>query len=251
MQNDLKGVEEKVSERLSIKEKFLKQIVPPAVRPSSLDGLVEMHDGEGRLLSSITYDQGVKEGPGRIYDDGHVVMTLHHHKNQIHGLVTIYDNDLPLVKITYMHDQRHGPAEFLDASGRVMVRQHFVNDVHQGECLHFYPTERLQAKMFYDRGKMHGLASYYYEPKHPDDPDVLMREAMYEKGVQHGHEKLFFPNGRLMTESSYDQGRLHGAQITYYMDGAVQTIARYDHGFVVDKPIHYDPQGHKIVDPLE
>lgn len=93
-----------------------------------------------------------------------------------------------------------------------------------GECKLYYPDGTLKARMYYEKGVLHGPSSFYSPKGH------LLAQSVFVRGKQEGVSLWYYPSGALYARHNYHKGILHGLQEYFHEDGKVKTSLQYDHG---------------------
>ena len=109
-----------------------------------------------------------------------------------------------------------GPKVVRDKNGRII----------EGPVKHYYPNNKLKAKMYVKNGKLQGKAYKYY-----DDGKTLRSELIYEKGKLNGVQKKYYKSGKLYAEMEYKMGVKDGIVKKYRENGKLKSEAVYKNGF--------------------
>ena len=178
-----------------------------------LDGETALYDEGGWLTQSISFRQGLLEGPLVVYGNGRRLTASEYREGRLHGeLVTYDDHGQPATVATYVEGQQSGPLRL----------------VEQG-------TPRVVSA--YQEGQPHGQTVVYQ----PNGREVLV--AAYAQGRLDGERVIYSEDGRPLQRAAYAGGKLHGQTVDYYPSGPVRQVSRYEQD-QLDGPLYvYDPEG--------
>ena len=156
-----------------------------------LEGKAKEYDLDGKQISATSYKKGARDGIAHLF-----------HKN---GKVAL---ELPFKK-----DQREGISKQFYPSGQLYKQLLFVNDLKEQEEKTFFEDGSINSIYTYKQGKLHGLAQHW------NHRGILIFEAKYKEGKQHGKFCKFFENGKPRLEQYYINGKLEGIKKNWDMQG--------------------------------
>jgi antitoxin component YwqK of YwqJK toxin-antitoxin module len=171
-----------------------------------LDGLVQRHDANGRLVEEASFTAGQLHGPFRLFaPDGHLLREAAYAHGLADGLATDYDDEgQKLAETHWQAGQRHGEAR-LYADGRLAQAMEWRHGKLDGPLRVYAPTGDLAAVMPHRASKLHGIVQLY-------DPDGrLMLEAEHVDGLRHGPSVRYDAHGQPIERVVYAEGRPEAA----------------------------------------
>ncbi len=169
------------------------QIITPLDANGAKDGEERFYNIYGyQLLRSVTYRQGVRHGPERLYASGqHPQTELPWDNGVVRGVKRSFHPDgRVMTEITYEDGRATGESKSYDPNGRVNRIASFKNGQRDGLMTEYYPAppKRLVP---YSKGLINGVVKEFYEG------GKLKSETTYKNDVLHGVEKQYDESGKL------------------------------------------------------
>jgi antitoxin component YwqK of YwqJK toxin-antitoxin module len=182
-------------------------------REGRLDGETALYDEQGGLSQSISFRQGLLDGPLVVYGNGRRLTASEYREGRLHGeLITYDDHGQPATVATYVDGQQSGPLRLLEQGAPRVVSA-------------------------YQEGQPHGQTVVYQ----PNGKEVLV--AAYAQGQLEGERLLYSEDGRPLQRAEFAGGKLHGQTVDYYPSGPVRQVSHYEQD-QLDGPLYvYDPEG--------
>jgi len=179
-------------------EPFVASMVP-VNKEGEKDG-VERFLPEPRAASrsrSVTWVEGVKHGPERIYDKrGNVIE-----------------------EIPWVEGKIHGVRRTFDADGNVRSVAHYEQGVQTGVGKSFDSEGNLLREVTYKDGRKHGKRVDYWAET--GDPK---RVVPYRNGRAHGEVVEYHRNGEVKMRVQVMEGQLHGKQEVFSERGKLRDV---------------------------
>lgn len=134
---------------------------------------------------------------------------------------------------SYRHGQRWGVWEEYESDGRVRTRSDYEASLRVGvaelwEDVMFFGQGPWRAHSLIPivDGQFEGVVTGAYEL--PGTP--RFREALYQRGLREGEERLYWPTGQLGVEARFFGGQGHGHWRAWGEDGVLRLDSFLDHG---------------------
>jgi antitoxin component YwqK of YwqJK toxin-antitoxin module len=214
------------------------------------DGVWSTFDKKGILISKITYDQGVREGPFMMVLAEGVTMkkfgvadisrtqdaTMKHEGqysvDKLEGEYKIwFSNDSLFIHCFYRNGIRDRFWRVFQQDGTLRLDKHLQGGVLHGVYNRYDRNGKLlefrlcnlglnvtsTEYAYYSTGKCRTESSFWYDPEDG---------AKY----QHGEIKAFFEDGQLSYSNGYAKGVIHGVWIRHYPNGNLKYKATYHQG---------------------
>lgn len=167
------------------------QIITPLDANGLKDGEERFYNIYGyQLLRSVTYREGVRHGPERLYASG----------------------EFPQTEIPWDNGVVRGVRRSFHPDGRLMTEIAYEDGRATGESKSYDPNGRVTRIAQFKNGQRDGLMTEYY-------PAPPKRLVPYAKGLINGTVKEFYENGKLKSETPYKDDVLHGVEKQYDEDG--------------------------------
>ncbi len=159
-----------------------------------LDSLWRFYDEKGRITKTITYLEGKKNGPTKIYD------TLQH----------------LLVLENYKTDLKHGVAISYHPNGKTKLFTPFINGKQEGHAYEFTADSTLVSISYYKGGILQSFERINQKDeqlrkqgiwKEFDTNMVLRREQKFNDDSLDGYVKEYDSKGNLLQTKKYSNGK--------------------------------------------
>jgi antitoxin component YwqK of YwqJK toxin-antitoxin module len=129
----------------------------------------------------------------------------------------------PLASTSPPQAQGHVVIEQRDAKGAIVGRDALLNGVPHGPMTRCTPDGQPKMEAHYAHGALSGALRAY------DPPGVLVKEAQYVDGKEHGVTTLY-QDGRVAARQGYAAGVLQGESVSYAPSGQVTSRLPYRAG---------------------
>jgi antitoxin component YwqK of YwqJK toxin-antitoxin module len=209
-------------------------------------GRVREWTNDHKLLFDANYDNGFRHGrfvrketKWRIYGNGRMITEDFHSdgtKELRHGLYSVKELDVELIRANYKMGVRHGPYSTNDVHGQALLRLNFRDGKLHGKC------------MISEGGNF--VAGGYFKDGVPVDEHIIMnefgnaRELVHfdDAGQLHGVCLYNNTDGSPYQRLNFKHGVLHGRQVQY-VDGRESRVFNMRDGAVIGRFTHYDGRG--------
>lgn len=187
-----------------------------------LDSVWKFYDDSARLLVSITYKNGKKNGLKTTYREGEI--TSENFVDDLkQGPTTYYypDGKIRLI-ITFVNGLENGIARELDTLGNVITYMEYKKG---------FLVSRERINRTDSKGLKQGRWKYFY------DSWVVKSEGVFKDDKKNGYFKTYDEEGMLLTVKKYvnDVEQIEAPELTslslktdYYPSGKVKTVASYN-----------------------
>ncbi len=202
------------------------------------DGIHYSYHPNGSVRTEYTYQNGVKEGPFREFDErGRVVFSGSITDGAVKGKKRVYYTEGALKsEEEYVDGFRWGESRLYFSNGRIQQQSFYNQDGKlEGLVKDYSPNGSLERERAYKDNELHGVFREYAG-------HVLRLERYYENGYLQGKNNEFGPDGALRVEEFYKNGKLDGSSKTYGSDGRVEVERAYERGDLKMERTFY-PQG--------
>ncbi len=207
-----------------------------------LDSLWKFYDPKGKLTLSISYKNGVKNGPRTTYLKNKTVVE-NFVNNVKEGLTKEYYPDGKLWRtIPYKNGLEDGVAVTYAEDGRIIGLTRYKKG---------YLTKKEFINRYDESGKKIGLWKEFW----PGKDYIAKSEIDYRNGVIDGYAKYYDKEGNLQKIEKYVNGVLivdppelaeYDIKTDYYPDGSIKTMGSYKDGVAEGMRREYSKDG-KIV----
>lgn len=153
-----------------------------------LDSLWKFYNDSSRLLLSITYRQGKKNGLKTTYRPGETTSE------------------------TFVDDILEGPASFYYPTGQLRLTIQFVHGLEEGKCIEQDTAGRPIAFLEYKKGFLINREQI---------------NRIDSQGRKQGRWKFFFPDWKIQSEGTYRDDKKYGYFKTYGTDGNLLTVQKF------------------------
>lgn len=166
---------------------------------------VAVYDTTGRLLSHVSWRDGL-----------------------IHGPVIWYDSlGRKTLAVNYIKGKKHGAEVFYHPNGHVYWKLHYRKGSKHGASSTYHPNGRIEWIKPYRNNRLHG--------------ERLLRDST---GALHNGEYVtIFPLGMGQYKTICTNGRPHGVLVVLRGDGAVSYTGAYNKGYPDGEFLYYDNGG--------
>ncbi len=166
----------------------------------------------------------------QVWDEqGKPIANIHYDKGLLHGLSVYYHPNGQISQtVPYNQGNIHGESLSLDEEGRVLERIPFVQGQKHGAASGNWSESAKAYDEFSDKGLL--LSGAYYDPQGEKCGEItegngikplfqngrLFSRLEYQKGIQQGLVKEYFPNGGLRCSYYIFNGKKQGEEWEYY-----------------------------------
>ena len=209
-------------------------------------------DSTGQLISSISYADGLRDGPFTLWTASKAtdrVLELernlgnpsgiqkhegHFTADKLNGEYKIWFSNDSLYEHSYYRNGSFDRFRRLyDPNGTLRIKAHYKNGAYHGTWDSYTKDGKPRKFRLYDRGKLKLSTDYaYFGDGHPR----LMESHIYdEKGnpIAHGNWKEFHLDGQTKSSTNYKHGKLDGEMLGYYANGQLKYRAQYKKGKLI------------------
>lgn len=181
---------------------------------ASYTGAWNNWEQDGRLVSTYSYRNGVRDGDYVTYDEtGRVVSTGQYRNGGFDGVQKIDRGGGFRTEIVYRDGKLEGTETTWYPNGQIAVQAHYANGVMEGPMTAYAENGMIQSVAPYSGGRLEGIAQTF----HPDGK-VQSAEA-YSGDALNGRSAFYRPDGSLEMELRYRDGAMDGVQAWYAPDG--------------------------------
>ncbi|MBN2522901.1 MAG: toxin-antitoxin system YwqK family antitoxin [Bacteroidales bacterium] len=151
-------------------------------------------------------------------------------------------------------------------NGKLMYEGYFYNGKPVGIMKRFYETgevrvimqfnqnsDYVKTKFFYNDGELAAEGTYFQEKKDSTwnyfsfYTGTLTSTEVYNKGVKHGTEKQYYPNGQVSEEIDWVNNAKHGIWNQYFDDGTLKLKTSYSYNQLNGPYTLYWPNGNLLI----
>ena len=131
------------------------------------DGLHKSYTADGRLVESITFKDGKRNGETKIYHyDANGKQYLYEKVNYLNGRkngteVSYFKNAKISKTSVYKNDLLDGPMISYHPNGTVAFKGNFIHNQLEGKVYRYYDNKQLQSVETYLHSNKQGVAKYY------------------------------------------------------------------------------------------
>lgn len=168
-------------------------------------GLMQTFDVNGKIRKELNFNQGVLDGVYKQWDkDGQLMMELSYKSGKLHGPGKIYQNGVLILEMTNVDGLQDGVATtyFSDSQG-VQSMTPMKAGKKDGEMKAFAPNGVLVKKCTYVQDCLQGDAYTYYA-----DTGVLAMHEKYKDNKLHGVSVKYYPTGTVSEIATFDAGKI-------------------------------------------
>jgi antitoxin component YwqK of YwqJK toxin-antitoxin module len=170
------------------------------------EGLCLVYDEQAQLTAKIFYDKGLLEGTSLYYyPNGALEKEIPYHKDGIHGLVQIFDQQENCIeKVKYTNGERDGPA----IAHWTLTQLKYTEEWQKGSLLN--------AKYYSPSGKEISCIENGSGFQAVFEKNSLVSLIEYQKGIIEGKVKNFNSKGQLVSLYHIKDGMKDGEEWEYY-----------------------------------
>ncbi len=181
---------------------------------ASYSGAWNNWEQDGRLVSTYTYRNGVRDGAYVTYDEtGRPVTTGQYRNGGFDGVQKIDRGEGYRTEIVYRDGKLEGTETTWYPNGQIAVQAHYANGVMEGPMTSYAESGMIQSVAPYANDRLEGVVQTF----HPDGK-VLSAES-YRADQLEGKSSFYRPDGTLDMELHYRGGVMDGLQTWYGPDG--------------------------------
>lgn len=229
-----------------------------------LDSVWIFYNENGQKTAEIPYDQGVKNGMVRSYEEGVLIKEEPYVSGDLQGWVRYYYDSGELEKeVPYADNKAEGTGFLYARNGRViailtykgnrLIRKQGINrlddqEQKQGLWITFYPNRNIKTEGPYVNDLKNGYWKYY-----KPNGDLIRVEKWSMGELQEGatevnkveiRRTIDPQSGKLATKGAYRDGVPVGVHRAYNEEGEVISAKIYEDGIVLSEGI-IDEKGRK------
>jgi len=229
-----------------------------------LDSTWKFYNNKSVLVTSIEYQNGVKNGYKKIFDpdSGFLLSEEHYIQDLKEGYTNYYKKDKVCKDVPFVKGKENGIGREYDKQGIIitlttyknsfLIREDRINrtDVtgkKQGNWKTFFPSGSVQLESRYTNDKLDGYLKEYNAKG-----DLIRTEKWVDGVLQKNAAELvkldvrkeFHDNGKVKSSGTFKQGLAEGVTRYYGDDGALIGGKMYKSGALVGEGI-YDERGNQ------
>ncbi len=181
---------------------FVREVVPLDAN-GRYDGDEKWFSQDGRLLRTVPWKAGVKDG-NEVVRAGVSLVEIPWQNGKIEGIRRMYFPDGKVqTETTCANGAANGPARTFDPNGCVVRECMMKNDKRNGPQTEYWPggTKPKRVTEFKDNLVVGTAKEYYLSGK-------IKREAAYVNDILHGEEKQYDENGTVALDRFWFDGKL-------------------------------------------
>ncbi len=181
-----------------------------------LDGIFELHNGNGKYFEKITFEEGIKSGLYQSFDgNGYLGSEGIYRDGKKNGTFKSYwlnSNGL-MFKIHYKDGKKEGIDESFYENGQVWTRELYSNDKLNGLSETFLQDGKIEFKHIYKNNELISLETY-------NDKGILKSFTQYIDGIQN-ESRGYDVYGELILKVIHTNGS-DGSFETYHENGKIE-----------------------------
>ena len=179
------------------------------------DGVHTEYVPNSKQKYEVTYKDGKKNGPTKIYsEDGALLEEMNYKDDKEDGSsITYSENGIPTEETIFKNGQLVMRKDYYE-NGKLKAEENIKSMTRDGITKIYYPSGKLWVTDTYKGGKL-----------------------LDEKGnLKNGNKQKYYENGKLASETLWRDGVLQAPRKIYYEDGKIQEDWSYvDDNFVIRK----------------
>lgn len=187
-------------------EPYISSLVPVNAQGEK-NGVETFHEPRDRTPThTITWKNGVKEGPERYYTGRSVSTEIPWKDGKIHGVRKQFNSKGDVTsQVTYENGQIVGTAKSYDSEGNLIREVPYKDGQMHGKRVDYWPqTGEPRRVVPYVEGQSHGeVVEYHLNGK-------VKRRVMVQQGQLHGKERVFNDEGEEIAQRFW----LDGSQVS-------------------------------------
>ncbi len=181
---------------------------------ASYTGAWNNWDQDGRLVSTYSYRNGVRDGAYATYDEtGRTVSTGQYRNGGFDGIQKIDRGEGFRTELVYRDGKLDGTETTWYPNGQIAVQAHYANGVMEGPMTSYADNGMIQSVAPYVNDRLEGVLQTF----HPDGKVQSMET--YRADQLEGKSSFSRADGTLDMELHYRGGVMDGVQTWYYPDG--------------------------------
>lgn len=192
-------------------ERFTIKVLTPLNAAGKPDGLEQYPHPWMGVLKTISYKDGLKDGPEKIFGQAGGKLMLR-------------------TEVPWKAGKIEGVRKNFHTNGNVANETPYADGVEQGEAKSFDEKGAITRTVKYEKGKRVGEMTDYWP-----GADKKQRVVPYADGKITGVVKEFYLDGKIKTESPFKDDRKHGVEKSYDTSGAVVSTNYWLNGEKVTK----------------
>lgn len=213
-----------------------------------MHGEYKQFTDKGKLVTLITYEQGIKEGPFEyFYETGAMQSRGNFKRGELHGLIEgFYVTGIKKYAVEYSLGIRNGSSKTWFKNGAPEQFANYTNNLPNGDVFEYYPDSILWSESEFKMGVRHGR--YYQFHKGSGCPAV---ESYYKNGKLDSIRRIWNEvNCMLIEEEHYSLGEKHGEFIRYDFTGDTLSLKNYKYNKLDGVYIEYYQKTKPVIDPV-
>ena len=229
-----------------------------------LDSTWKFYNNKSILVTSIDYQNGLKNGYKKTFDpdSGSLLIEEHFIQDQKEGFTVYYKNGKVWKDVPFLKGKENGIGREYDKQGTIitlttfknsfLIREERINRTDasgkkQGNWKTFFSSGSVKLESRYTNDKLDG-----YLKEYNSKGDLIRTEKWVDGVLQKNAAELvkldvrrdFFENGKVKSSGTYKQGVPEGVTRLYAEDGSLVGSKMYKSGALIGEGI-YDERGNQ------